>query len=134
MINVFLGYLSTIVPLMALDGLWIGYLMRDYYGRELAFLFAGTPKIGPVLAFYPLYAAAVFVLAVMPAVSFGSAWAAIWRGALLGLAAYGAYDLTNQATIANWPVGVTFADMAWGAFMTAAAAGIAYFATVRLIP
>ena len=119
-------YLATFVPLMALDAVWIGFIARPYYGRELGFLMMPSPAIGPIVAFYPLYALAVLLLAVSPAMAARSFPGALWRGALLGCAAYGAYDLTNQATIAGWPIGVTFVDIAWGAFMTAAASGIAY--------
>lgn len=119
-------YFAVLVPLVALDAVWIGFIARPYYGRELGFLLMPSPHAGPIIAFYPLYALAVLLLAVSPAIAMRSFPGALWRGALLGCAAYAAYDLTNQATIAGWPIGVTFVDIAWGAFMTAAASGIAY--------
>jgi hypothetical protein len=38
---------------------------------------------------------------------------------MLGLVAYATYDLTNQATLKDWPLAVTLADLPWGAFVTA---------------
>ena len=38
--------------------------------------------------------------------------AAYRRG--LRFSAYATYDLTNLATLKNWPLGLTLADMAWG--------------------
>jgi uncharacterized membrane protein len=56
------------------------------------------------------------------------AWAS---GALLGLVAYGTYDLTNQATLKDWPWVVTLTDLAWGAFVTGAAAWVACTVALR---
>jgi uncharacterized membrane protein len=39
-------------------------------------------------------------------------------GALLGLVAYGTYDLTNQATLKEWPSIVTVVDLVWGSLLT----------------
>ncbi|MCX6820067.1 MAG: DUF2177 family protein [Candidatus Adlerbacteria bacterium] len=72
------------------------------------------------------------MLAVVPAVSSVSWFEALWRGALLGLVAYGAYDLTNQATIARWPTTMTLVDMTWGAVLTALTSIIAYFIITAL--
>lgn len=47
---------------------------------------------------------------------------ALLRGAFFGLVCYATYDLTNQATIVNWSWRVTFVDLAWGAFVSAAGA------------
>jgi len=43
-------------------------------------------------------------------------------GALLGLFAYGTYDLTNLATLKGWPVFLSILDMAWGTAATSVSA------------
>jgi uncharacterized membrane protein len=48
------------------------------------------------------------------------------RGALLGVVAYSTFDLTALAVLAGWSVLVTAVDIAWGALLTAATAGIAH--------
>lgn len=53
-----------------------------------------------------------------------------FAGAFFGLVVYAAYDLTNQATIADWPVMITCIDMIWGSFMTGVAT-IAGFITFK---
>jgi len=125
-------YLATIIPLILLDALWILVLAKQFYANELGFLFSKSINIVPIAFFYPLYAFAVLLLAVMPAVSSGSWVEALWRGALFGLAAYGAYDLTNQATISGWPALVTVVDIGWGVVLTALASVIAYFIITSL--
>jgi len=68
----------------------------------------------------------------MPAVSGGGWLTAVAGGALLGLIAYGTYDMTNLATLKDWSITVSIVDMAWGSFLTAAAATAGYFAATRL--
>jgi uncharacterized membrane protein len=42
------------------------------------------------------------------------------RGALFGLVTYATYDLTNLATLRDWPLQVTLVDLIWGTALTAA--------------
>lgn len=130
--NIFIAYLATLIPLTILDALWILVLAKKFYADQMGFLFSKSINLVPVAFFYPLYAFAVLFLAVMPAVSSGLWTGALWRGALLGLAAYGAYDLTNHATISGWPTVVTIVDIGWGTAVTALTSVIAYFIIMAL--
>ncbi len=120
-------YLAALLSLSVLDAFWILFAAKGFYAKHLGFLFMKDANILPIIAFYPIYSLAIALLAVVPALEAQSLTGALWRGALLGLAAYSAYDLTNHATIANWPLIVTIADIAWGVFVTALASGIAYW-------
>lgn len=125
--NYLLFFFATLIPMTALDALWILVIAKGFYAERMGFLFQKSIQLAPAAAFYPLYALATLLLAVTPAVQSGSWTEALWRGAVLGLAAYGAYDLTNHATIANWPLAMTILDMFWGMTVTAATSVIAYF-------
>jgi uncharacterized membrane protein len=46
-------------------------------------------------------------------------------GALFGFIAYATYDLSNLATLRNWPVSLALIDMAWGAVLSGVSAGAA---------
>lgn len=125
--KILMNYLATLIPLLVMDAIWILLIARNFYATKMAGIFQETAKISPVLVFYPLYAVAVLFLVVMPALENQSWTEALWRGALLGLASYAAYDLTNHATLKNWPISMTVVDILWGVFVTAATAAIAYF-------
>lgn len=125
--NTFFAYVATIIPLAVLDAVWLTFVAKGFYSTHMSFLFSKTINFTPVLFFYPIYAFVVLMLVVMPAVAANSWVEALWRGALLGLAAYGAYDLTNHATIAGWPLKMTLVDMGWGVVVTALTSVIAYF-------
>lgn len=124
--NYFLTYVGALTSLAVLDAFWILVFAKKFYAEHMGFLFSKSIQLIPVAFFYPLYAFAIVLLAAWPAVVSGSWSEALWRGAILGLAAYGAYDLTNHATIAEWPLVMTLVDMAWGIVVTAIASFAAY--------
>lgn len=82
---------------------------------------ASLPAAG---IFYIIFIAALLHFVINPAIDKGSVWQAMWTGAFLGLAMYATYDLTNLATLRDWPVTITLFDLAWGTFITAATSGI----------
>ena len=129
----FATYIATLVPLVALDMLWILAIAKTFYAKQVGFLFSASINLMPAAFFYPLYALGVMLLAVVPGVAAASWVEALWRGALLGLVAYGAYDLTNQATISGWPTTMTLVDMAWGTTVTALTSVVAYYIVTVLL-
>ena len=118
------GYGAALAALTVLDGLWLGFVARDFYQRELAAVIAEPIRKLPALLFYLAYPLGVIALALHPMPS--SLAAAIGRAALVGLFAYGTYDLTNLATLKSWSVPLTAVDMAWGTFITAMIGAAAY--------
>lgn len=125
--NTFKLFFATIIPMFVLDGLWLMLIAKPFYAKHLGFLMTDKPVWAAAVIFYVLYAIGVGFFVLAP-VLLGtlSWWQVALRAAWFGLIAYGTYDLTNHATIANWPMIVTVVDMAWGAFVTAAAATVAY--------
>ena len=125
------AHVLTLLVFLALDGVWLGVVARGMYRRQLAHLLAPEVRWGPAAAFYVLYVAGLLLLVVWPNRT-SSALVTAGLGAAFGLVAYATYDLTNLATLARWPLSVTLADLAWGAFATAAAA-VAGRGFVRLL-
>jgi uncharacterized membrane protein len=109
-----------------LDALWLTQMFERLYKPALGSVLAPGLRLDAAFAFYLMYVTGLVLLAVRPAVlAGGGPKAAAIRGASLGAFAYATYDLTNQATLAVWPVHVTLIDIAWGTFAsaTASAAG-----------
>lgn len=114
-------YLVVLISFLIIDGLWLAVVARKFYQKYLGYLMTEQVVWWAAVLFYLLFAGAVVYFVVAPAISGGQIW---WRvllsGAILGLAMYATYDLTNQATIKNWPAIVTLVDIIWGTLMTAA--------------
>ncbi|WP_018388292.1 DUF2177 family protein [Ancylobacter sp. FA202] len=116
------AYASTGLVFLALDALWLGFMASRVYRPLIGDLMAEQPNWPPAVLFYLLYVTGVVVFAVQPALASGRWTTALMLGAFLGLIAYGTYDLTNHATLRNWPAAMTAIDLAWGTFATAMAA------------
>jgi len=122
----FLRCYALVLPvLLVVDGLWLGLVARGFYRRHLGPMLLDTFRLDAAALFYLLYAAGLVVLAVQPGLGRGSAVRAALLGGLLGLVAYGAYDLTNVATLRGFPVRMAVVDMVWGTLMSAGVAGAA---------
>jgi uncharacterized membrane protein len=105
-------------------------MLKKLYYPQIGHLMADSPKLLPAAIFYGIYAFALAFFVVVPGVQNGSQWyQVLLPGALFGFAAYATYDLTNQATLKNWPVLVTIADLIWGSILTGVVSWIATLAT-----
>lgn len=125
-------YLATMLFFFAVDLVWLGVVAKDFYRSGIGHLMGDGFNVGGIIAFYLVYIAGIFFFAVNPALATGD-WQ---RAALLGLAfgffAYATYDLTNLATLRDWPIGVTIVDIAWGAVLTSAASVVGYSVATRM--
>lgn len=126
------AYGGTALALVVLDALWLTFAGPKLYRPIIGEILADKVSFAPAVAFYFLYVFGVVVLAVRPAMTSGKWTEALALGVILGVVAYGAYDLTNQATLKVWSTRITLIDLAWGAFLTAAGALAGYFAS-RLV-
>jgi uncharacterized membrane protein len=124
--------LGIAIALLVLDLVWLKFAMGPIFRAELGDWVKQDIGLVPAALFYLLYVVGIFIFAVKPALLSTSPMAyAIGYGALLGLVAYGAYDLTNLATLRAWTPRLAMIDMAWGTFLTAVASGAGVLA-VRL--
>jgi uncharacterized membrane protein len=123
---------SVFVSLVALDTVWIGSMADPLYRAELGDLLTEQPVWWAAMSFYLLHAMGLTVFVTAPAVASSSLQRTLLLGGLFGLCAYGTYDLTNLATLRGWSTLVTFADMAWGAVVSAIASLMGYLVARRL--
>ena len=120
-----LAYGIALVAMAALDGVWLGWLARDFYKGELGALMADTVRWGPAALFYLLYPLGLVFLALQPQPA--SWFEAVLRCAAVGLVAYGTYDLSNLATLRGWSLRLCLVDIAWGTVASAVAGAAAYW-------
>ena len=117
------GYLAVALVIVALDMLWLGLIAKTMYQQAIGHLLAEQPRLLAAVLFYLLYAVGLLVFAVLPQAE-DPAWArTLIMGALFGFFAYATYDLSNLATLRNWPIRFTVIDMAWGTALSAVSAG-----------
>ncbi len=125
--TIVIAYISTAIVFFAMDFVWLSVAVQQLYKPRLGGLLLDQPNMPVAAGFYLLYVVGVLAFAVMPALAQGDWTRALWGGALLGLVAYGTYDMSNLATLNGWSALVSAVDMVWGTFVTAVAATAGYF-------
>ncbi len=122
------AYAAAAICFFALDFVWLSTATGWLYKPMLGPLLAPEPSLQIAALFYVFYVVGIVVFAVLPAANAGSWLMALGLGALLGLVAYGTYDITNLSTLRDWPVLVTVIDLAWGTSVSALGALAGYSA------
>lgn len=121
-------YLAAFAGFLVIDMLWLAVVARGFYRKQLGFLLSDQPNWWAAIAFYLLFVVGLLVFAVLPGLQAGSLRKALLLGAFLGLVSYATYDLTNLATVQNWPWLVTLVDMVWGAVLAGSVSVLGYYA------
>jgi uncharacterized membrane protein len=108
------NYVISLVVLVVMDLSWVGLIAKDFYLSRLGEMILPFPKILPLLFFYAL---AVFAINYFVVSRFDNLSDVFFSGFLLGLLAYGTYDLTNLATLKNFPTDLAVIDALWGGLL-----------------
>lgn len=127
-------YFIALPVFFIVDMLWLGLVARGLYRNQIGFLLKSEFNWIAGVSFYLLFIAGLVFFVIDPALKQASWHSALLVGALFGLMTYATYDLTNLATIKDWPIFITFVDMAWGMVLAASVSTITYgIATVLRI-
>ena len=126
-------YLLTVPVFFAVDLLWLGVIAADFYQTQLRHLLSPTVNWPAALVFYLLYIWGILYFAVLPALAERSLTRAAQNGALFGFFTYMTYELTNLATLPDWPIVVVLVDTAWGVILCTSVAVAATLIGRRLV-
>jgi uncharacterized membrane protein len=125
-------YLSTFLIFLGIDAIWLTKVAPNFYKTNIGHLMAEKPTLLPAGIFYILNIFGILIFAVIPALNNNSPRTALFMGALYGLMTYAAYDLTNYATLKDWPLNVVLVDIVWGITISAIVSYISYFIGTKL--
>jgi uncharacterized membrane protein len=126
-------YLVTVPVFFLIDLFWLGVVARDFYRQRLGYLMRPQVNWAAAISFYLLFIVGIVIFAIKPALEAGSPTRALVYGALFGFFTYATYDLTNLATIKDWPLMVTVVDLVWGTALCALVAWIGYLLSIKLL-
>ena len=117
--TIIIAFLTSLATMLIIDGIWLSVMGRRFYSKYIGHLMAESPKLVPAAIFYLIYVSGIVLLVILPSIQGNySILKTFLIGAVLGLVAYATYDLTNQATLKDWPTIVTAVDLLWGALLT----------------
>ena len=103
---------------LAIDILWLSFSVKSFYRPNLGNLLLDKPVFWAAALFYVVYVIGVTIIVIQPSLNNNSLFQAFFIGCVLGIVAYGTYNLTNMATIKGWSPYVVFVDMLWGGILT----------------
>ena len=119
-------FLITLPVFFAIDMIWLALVAKNFYQKHLDFLMKPDINWLAAIVFYVLFIIGLVFFVIQPAVEKHSWTNALSAGALFGLVCYATYDLTNLATLKEWPVLVTIIDLVWGTVIAASVSVITY--------
>jgi uncharacterized membrane protein len=124
-------YLIAFVVFTVIDLVWLLVISKKLYKAKIGHLMAETVNLPAAALFYLLFIAALVFFVILPATEKQSVLYGLGAGAFFGLVAYATYDLTNLATLRDWPVSLTIIDLAWGSFVTGTTCAISTWISGR---
>ena len=125
--KIIISYLLTAIVFFALDMLWLGIIAKNLYNKYLGDFLNKEINWTVAIIFYLIFIVGILIFVVFPAVEKGSLIKAIVLGALFGFVAYATYDLTNLATLKNWPLAIVFIDIIWGSVLCAIVSAAGFY-------
>lgn len=125
------GCIAVLLTFLLLDSIWLGLLAKETYVQAMQGRLRETYPVFPWVSFYLIYVFAINHLVVQPNLH-QPYWRVILSGGTLGMAAYGAYNLTNYAIMADWPLSITLLDLGWGVCVTSMASLAGWHAVKRV--
>ena len=124
-------YLIALPVFLGIDMVWLTLVAKNFYAKQIGYLMAKNPNLLAALIFYVIFIAGLVFFVITPALDRKMWTQALLAGAFFGLVTYATYDLTNLATIKDWPVIITIIDLIWGLFVSAAVSVVTYFIALK---
>lgn len=121
------NYLIAFVVFFVIDIAWLGFIAKGFYREQLGFIMAPKTNWPAAVVFYLIFIAGLMFFAINPALAKDSVKHAFLLGALFGFMTYATYDMTNLATLKDWPLVISIIDIIWGTLLNALTAGVSVY-------
>jgi len=125
-------YLAALGAFFVIDMLWLGLVARSFTQQQLGYLMAPGVNWLVAVGFYLLFIAGLLFFVILPGLKENSLKATLLRGAFFGLVTYATYDLTNLATLKDWPALFSIVDMLWGMTLSVSVSFVGFVAGKRM--
>ena len=119
-------YVVALIVFLAIDAIWLLFISKKLYSKYLGYLMSPKPNLFAALIFYMIFIVGLVFFVISPAINTSDFLYTIKAGLLFGAITYATYDLTNLATIKDWPIKITIVDLIWGSFIATITSVITY--------
>ncbi|MCR4277221.1 MAG: DUF2177 family protein [Candidatus Roizmanbacteria bacterium] len=124
-------YAIAFTVFLGIDAVWLILIAKNFYAKYIGYLMAKNPNLLAALIFYLIFIAGLVFFVITPALDKKMWTQALLAGIFFGLVTYATYDLTNLATVKDWPLIITIVDLIWGMFVSAAVSVVTYFIAIK---
>lgn len=107
-------YIMALAIFLFIDFFWLRYAAKTMYDNQIGFLLKEKFNLTAAFIFYIFFIIGLVFFVISPA---GSWQFAFLAGLFFGALTYGTYDMTNLATLKDWPLKLTIIDIIWGSFI-----------------
>jgi len=125
-------YIIALLTFLGIDTVWLTFVAKNFYAKQIGYLMAKNPNLIAALIFYLIFIAGLVFFVITPSLEDKNWTKVLISGAFFGLVTYATYDLTNLATIKDWPITLTIVDLIWGTTLSASVSIITYLIAIKL--
>ena len=126
-------YLISLSVFFIIDMIWLGFIAKNFYRSQIGFLMKTNINWTAAIIFYLLFIAGLVFFVLAPAIEKRSIFFALTTAAFYGILTYSTYDLTNLATLKDWPLLITIVDIIWGMVLSVSVTLVSYLIAIRFI-
>jgi uncharacterized membrane protein len=121
--SLIIAFVVTSIVFLVADAIMLRSVLQPLFASHLGdALYPGGFRLVAAGLFYLVYMFGVMWFVSAPALRENAPSQALINGAVLGLVAYGTYELTSWAVMRDWSPSMVAIDMAWGTAVTAISA------------
>lgn len=108
------NFVITFIVFMTIDLIWLGVVAKNLYNKYLGYIMTKNINWMAAIIFYIIFVIGMLLFVIQPALAKDSVQYLILYGMAYGFVTYATYDLTNLATLKDWPLEITIIDLIWG--------------------
>lgn len=120
-------YAVTIIVFFLIDIVWLGVISKNLYQEKIGHLMKEDVNWAAAGLFYLVFIVGLIFFVINPALAKDSWKFALLAGAFFGMITYATYDMTNLATLKDWPIQITILDIIWGSILCGVTSMITFF-------
>jgi uncharacterized membrane protein len=120
-------YMIALVVFFIIDIIWLAIVAKNVYRKELGYIMSDKPNWIAAIIFYLIFITGMVFFVINPAIAKDSWSYALFVGMFFGFITYATYDLTNLATLKDWPIKITIIDLFWGTSLGGLVSTITFF-------
>ena len=116
-------YVISFLVFFVIDLIWLGVIAKNLYRSQIGFIMKENFNMIAAVLFYLFYIGGLIFFVINRADSWQYA---LFAGMFFGFITYSTYDMTNLATLKDWPLTLTIIDIVWGTFLGGSTSAVTF--------